>query len=104
MNKGWRPMRKNTHDAPITGKRPVIRLVRDDDEFEAVIVPTRATDAGTHELRYLWNRRPFISRVFQRGNLEGLLASVRQLTDELIERGWLLVVDAGLPALGARSH
>jgi hypothetical protein len=75
------------HDAPITGERPVMRLVRDDDQFEAVIVPSRAVVAGTHELRYLWNRRPFISRVFQRGNLDALLTYVRQLRDELVERG-----------------
>jgi len=98
-------MHRKTPDAPINGERPVIRLVRDDDEFEAVIVPTRANPAGTHELRYFWNRRPFISRVFQRGNLEGLLASVRQLTDELIDRGWRTVADSGQSALAnVRVH
>jgi hypothetical protein len=87
-------MRRKRHDAPSPGERPVIRLVRDADQFEAVIVPSRAVFAGTHELRYLWNRRPFISRVFQRGNLEALLMSVRQVRDELIERGWQLVHDS----------
>ena len=82
-------------DTAITGEEPVIRLVRNDDEFEAIIVPTRVNAAGTHELRYLWNRRPFISRAFQRGHLDALLASVRQLTGELIARGWQLVRDGG---------
>jgi hypothetical protein len=86
-------MRRKRHDAPMTSERPVIRLVRDADQFEAVIVPSRAVFAGTHELRYLWNRRPFISRVFQRGNLDALLTSVRQLRDELLDRGWQLVQD-----------
>jgi hypothetical protein len=86
-------MRRKRHDAPIPGERPVIRLVRDADQFEAVIVPSRAVFAGTHELRYLWNRRPFISRVFQRGHLDALLTSVRQLRDELLDRGWQLVHD-----------
>jgi hypothetical protein len=36
----------------------------------------------------LWNQRPFISRVFQRGAFDALLASVRALQDELIGRGW----------------
>jgi hypothetical protein len=86
-------MRRKRHDALTSRERPVMRLVRDADQFEAVIVPSRSVFAGTHELRYLWNRRPFISRVFQRGNVEALLASVRQLRDELIERGWRLVQD-----------
>ena len=86
-------MRRKRHDAPIPGERPVIRLVRDSDQFEAVIVRSRAVFAGTHELRYLWNHRPFISRVFQRGHLDALLTSVRQLRDELLDRGWQLVHD-----------
>jgi hypothetical protein len=78
-------MGRKAHDAPISGERPVVRLVREDDEFEAVIVPAPATPAGTHELRYMWNKRSFISRVFQRGHVDALLASVRQPSDELIE-------------------
>jgi hypothetical protein len=31
--------------------------------------------------------------VFQRGNLDALLTSVRQLRDELLGRGWHLVHD-----------
>jgi hypothetical protein len=43
---------------------------------------------GSHELRYLWNRRPFLRRVFQRSTFDALLSSVRALQDELIARGW----------------
>ena len=65
-------------------------LVRDEDRFEAVIVPGASRAPGTHELVYLWNRRPFISRVFQRGALHTLLESVRDLQHELMGRGWRL--------------
>ena len=68
----------------------VVALVRDEDRFEAVIVPAPPRTPGTHELVYLWNRRPFISRVFQRGALHTLLQSVRDLQDELMGRGWRL--------------
>jgi hypothetical protein len=66
----------------------VVTLVKEGDRFEAVIAPAPPETHGTHELRYLWNQRPFISRVFQRGAFEALLASVRALKDELIGRGW----------------
>jgi hypothetical protein len=69
----------------------VVALVRDEDRFEAVIAPAPREAHGTHELRYLWNRRPFISGVFQRSTLDTLLASVRALQDELIGRGWRVV-------------
>ena len=68
----------------------VVALVRDDDRFEAVIVPAARRGLGTHELVYLWNRRPFITRVFQRGALHTLLESVRDLQHELMGRGWRL--------------
>ena len=68
----------------------VVALVRDDDRFEAVIVPAAARAPGTHELVYLWNRRPFIARVFQRGAFHTLLESVRDLQHELMGRGWRL--------------
>jgi hypothetical protein len=73
----------------------VLTLVRDNDQFEAVILPALPKAQGTHELRYLWNKRPFISQVFQRGSLETLLNSVRQFTDELVRRGWRLVTEPG---------
>jgi hypothetical protein len=66
----------------------VVTLVRDDDRFDAVIAPATPDARGTHELRYLWNRRPFISRVFHRSTLDALVASVKALQDELIGRGW----------------
>ena len=68
----------------------IVALVRDEDRFEAVIVPAAPRAPGTHELIYLWNRRPFISRVFQRGALNILLQSVRDVQDELMGRGWRL--------------
>jgi hypothetical protein len=68
----------------------VVALVRDDDRFEAVIVPAPPRAPGTHELVYLWNRRPFIARVFQRGALHTLLESVRDLQHDLMGRGWRL--------------
>jgi hypothetical protein len=61
---GWWPMRRKRHDAPSPGDRPVISLVRDADQFDAVIVPSRAVFAGTHELRYLWNHRPLSAGYF----------------------------------------
>jgi hypothetical protein len=66
----------------------VVTLVKEGDRFQAVIAPAAPKAQGTHELRYLWNQRPFISRVFQRGAFDALLASVRALQDELIGRGW----------------
>ena len=66
----------------------VVTLVRDEDRFEAVIAPAPPGVPGTHELRYLWNRRPFITRVFQRSTFDSLLASVRALQEELMGRGW----------------
>ena len=68
----------------------VVALVRDDDRFEAVIVPATPKVMGTHELVYLWNKRPFITRVFQRGAFDTLLKSVRDLQEELMGRGWRL--------------
>jgi hypothetical protein len=77
----------------------IVALVRDEDRFEAVIVPAAPRAPGTHELIYLWNRRPFISRVFQRGALNILLQSVRDVQDELMGRGWRLAspIIAGSP-------
>ena len=69
----------------------VVALVRNEDRFEAVIAPAQPEAHGTHELRYLWNRRPFISGVFQRSTLDSLLASVKALQDELVGRGWHVV-------------
>jgi hypothetical protein len=46
---------------PARAETTVVALVRDEDRFEAVIAPARQEAHGTHELRYLWNRRPFIS-------------------------------------------
>ena len=86
-------MRSKGKSLPTRAETTVVALVRDEERFEAVIVPAPPEAQGSHELRYLWNRRPFISRAFQRGHLDALLASVRQLTDELIARGWQLVSD-----------
>jgi hypothetical protein len=72
----------------LTRAETVVTLVRDEDRFEAVIAPAPPGVSGTHELRYLWNRRPFITRVFQRSTLDSLLASVQALQDELMGRGW----------------
>jgi len=68
----------------------VITLVRGEDRFDAVVAPAPRNPAGTHELRYLWNHRPFISRVFKRGAFAALLDSVTALQQELIGRGWRL--------------
>jgi hypothetical protein len=76
----------------------VLTLVRDNDQFKAVILPAPPKAQGTHELRYLWNKRPFISQVFQRGSLDTLLNSVRQFTDELVRRGWRLVTEPRGPS------
>ena len=51
---------------PARTETTVVALVRDEDRFEAVIAPAHQEAQGTHELRYFWNRRPFISGVFQR--------------------------------------
>jgi hypothetical protein len=76
---------------PARTETTVVALVRDEDRFEAVIAPAHQEAQGTHELRYLWNRRPFISGVFQRSTLDSLLASVKALQDALIGRGWHVV-------------
>jgi hypothetical protein len=82
-------MRTQVSDpAPQGAETTVVTLLKEGDRFEAVIAPAAPESPGTHELRYLWNRRPFISRVFQRGAFDALLASVRALQDELIGRGW----------------
>ena len=65
----------------------VVALVKDGDQFEAVIAPTLRA-SGIHELRLLWNRRPFITRVFQRDTLENLMAWVAELREDLVSRGW----------------
>jgi hypothetical protein len=65
--------------------RIVMTLTRGGERFEAVI---RHNRLGTHELQYLWNQRPFISAVFQRGTAHALMESVRKLKDELLGRGW----------------
>ena len=80
---------------PTSGEKTVVTLVRDADRFEAIVAPATRSAAGTHELRYLWNRRPFISRVFQRGAFDALLASVMALRDELVTRGWHLAEPQG---------
>jgi hypothetical protein len=71
-----------------TNPTTIVTLVRDGDEFQAVIAPAPRLALGIHELRLLWNRRPFISRVFQKGAFEDLMGSVRSLRDELISHGW----------------
>ena len=68
--------------------RRVVALVKDGDQFEAVIAPTSLLAPGIHELRLLWNRRPFISRVFQRDTLDNLMAWVKELRADLMSRGW----------------
>jgi hypothetical protein len=73
---------------PQRAETTVVTLVRDDNRFEAVTAPATRQAPGTHELRFLWNRSPFITRVFQRSTFESLLASVRALQDELVGRGW----------------
>ena len=89
-------MQINGTASPTRAATTVVTLVRDDNRFEAVIAPAPPEAPGTHELRYLWNRRPFISRVFQRSTFESLLASVKALQDELVGRGWR--VAGGMPA------
>jgi hypothetical protein len=84
-------MRTKGKRLPTTAESTVVALVRDEDRFEAVIAPAPREAQGTHELRYLWNRRPFISRVFHRSTFDTLLASVKALQDELIGRGWHVV-------------
>ena len=68
--------------------KTVVALVKDGDQFEAVIAPASRLAPGIHELRLLWNRRPFISRVFDRGAFDRLMDSVRTLREELTSRGW----------------
>jgi hypothetical protein len=84
-------MRTNGKRLPAPAATTVVALVRDEDRFEAVIAPAPPEAQGTHELRYLWNRRPFISGVFQRSTFATLLASVKALQDELIGRGWHMI-------------
>jgi hypothetical protein len=79
--------------SPESAETTVVTLVKEMDRFEAVIAPAAPDAPGTHELRYLWNRRPFISRVFQRGAVDALLASVRVLQDELVGRGWRVATE-----------
>ena len=79
---------KATDPALESTETTVVTLVKEGDRFEAVIAPAPPEAPGTHELRYLWNQRPFISRVVQRGAFDALVASVRALRDELIGRGW----------------
>ena len=62
-------------------------MQKDGDRFEAEIAPAPLA-SGIHELRLLWNRRPFISRVFQRDTFESLMAWVTDLRDDLVSRGW----------------
>ena len=76
-----------------SAERTVVTLIRDDDRFEAVIAPAPPEAPGTHELRYLWNRRPFICRVFERSTFDSLLASVKALQAELVGRGWRIARD-----------
>ena len=72
----------------VTNPTTVVTLVRDGDEFQAVIAPASRFALGIHELRLLWNRRPFITRVFQKGAFDDLTGYVRSLRDELISHGW----------------
>ena len=88
---GVSSMRINGKRLPTRAETTVVALVRDEDRFEAVVAPAPRNAPGTHELRYLWNRKPFISGVFQRSTFDTLLASVRALQDELIGRGWHVV-------------
>jgi hypothetical protein len=74
----------------------LVTLVKDSNRFDAVIAPAAPSATGTHELRYLWNRRPLISRVFQRGTFDRLVASVCALRDELTARGWELARAQGV--------
>jgi hypothetical protein len=53
-----------------------------------VIAPASRFSLGIHELRLLWNRRPFITRVFQKGAFDDLMGYVRSLHDELMSHGW----------------
>jgi hypothetical protein len=81
-------MRRQGTGATRTAKTGIVMtLLRSGERFDAVI---RRTPIGTHELRYLWNGRPFISQVFQRGTAQALMESARKLKDELLGRGWLL--------------
>lgn len=88
---GVSSMRINGKRLPTRAETTVVALVRDEDRFEAVVAPAPRNAPGTHELRYLWNRKPFISGVFQRSTFDTLLASVKALQDELIGRGWHVV-------------
>jgi hypothetical protein len=72
----------------VTHSTTVVTLVRDGDEFQAVIAPAPRFALGIHELRLLWNQRPFITRIFQQGAFDDLMASVRSLRDDLISHGW----------------
>jgi len=83
-------MRRNGRTRATPTTETVITFVRGEDRFDAVVAPVRRNPAGTHELRYLWNRRPFISRVFKRGAFTALLDSVAALQQELLGRGWRL--------------
>jgi hypothetical protein len=75
-----------THES--NSAKRVVALVKDGDRFEALIAPASLLAPGIHELRLLWNRRPFISRVFQRDTLEALVAWVKELQEDLMSRGW----------------
>jgi hypothetical protein len=79
---------RSMHPPTARGEKTVVTLVKDDNRFEAVVAPAPPNAVGSHELRYLWNHSPFVSRVFHRGALDTLLNSVRALQDELINRGW----------------
>jgi hypothetical protein len=83
-------MEKKGRTRATPASETVITLVRGEDRFDAVVTPVPRSPAGTHELRYLWNRRPFITRVFKRGAFAALLDSVRALQQELMGRGWRL--------------
>jgi hypothetical protein len=85
-------MRSKGKSLPTRAETTVVALVRDEERFEAVIAPAPPEAQGSHELRYLWNRRPFISRIFQRSTFDTLIASVKALQDELTGRGWHVVV------------
>ena len=66
---GVSSMRIKGKRLPTRSEMTVVALVRDEDRFEAVVAPAPRDAPGTDELRYLWNRKPFISGVFQRIDL-----------------------------------
>jgi CBS domain-containing protein len=73
--------------APDTPLGAVARLMVQHNCGQVPLVDVDGQLIGVVADRDIVCRVAFISRVFQRGNLDALLTSVRQLRDELIERG-----------------